>query len=44
MIFSSPEAFLVHVLRAFEPYLDRVVLVGGFAVIRDVASECSHTY
>jgi len=32
MIFSSPEAFLVHVLRAFEPYLDRLVLVGGFAV------------
>ncbi|MFI5340678.1 MAG: GSU2403 family nucleotidyltransferase fold protein [Candidatus Methylomirabilales bacterium] len=32
MIFSSPEAFLVHVLRAFEPYLDSLVLVGGFAV------------
>jgi len=32
MIFNSPEAFLVHVLRAFEPYLDRLVLVGGFAV------------
>jgi hypothetical protein len=32
MPFSSPEAFLGHVLRAFGPYLDTLVLVGGFAV------------
>lgn len=32
MTFRSPDAFLLHVLRAFHPYLDRLVLVGGFAV------------
>ncbi len=32
MTFRSPDAFLVHVLRAFEPYLDCLVLIGGFAV------------
>ena len=32
MTFRSPEAFLAHVLRAFRPYLDSLVLVGGFAV------------
>ena len=32
MEFSSPDAFLVHVLWTFRPYLNRLVLVGGFAV------------
>ncbi|MBI4571895.1 MAG: hypothetical protein HY713_01240 [candidate division NC10 bacterium] len=32
MTVSSPEAFLAHVLRAFGPYLDSLVVVGGFAV------------
>lgn len=32
MTFSSPEAFLAHVLRSFGPYLDSLVVVGGFAV------------
>lgn len=32
MEFDSPDAFLAHVLWTFRPYLDTVVLVGGFAV------------
>ena len=32
MAYSSPDAFLAHVLGTFRPYLDRLVLVGGFAV------------
>ena len=32
MEFSSPDAFLAHVLSTFRPYLNRLVLVGGFAV------------
>lgn len=32
MPFRSPEEFLKHVLRAIAPYLDGLVLVGGFAV------------
>jgi len=32
MNFDSPDAFLAHVLWTFRPYLDRLVLVGGFAV------------
>jgi len=32
MEFSSPDEFLVHVLRSFHPYLGTFVLVGGFAV------------
>jgi hypothetical protein len=32
MEFSSPEAFLAHVLWTFRPYLNKLVLVGGFAV------------
>ncbi|HEV8663668.1 MAG TPA: GSU2403 family nucleotidyltransferase fold protein [Candidatus Methylomirabilis sp.] len=32
MRFKSPEDFLGHVLRAIAPYLDSLVLVGGFAV------------
>ena len=32
MPYSSPDAFLAHVLGTFRPYLDRRVQVGGFAV------------
>lgn len=32
MQFDSPDAFLVHVLSAFRPYLEKLVVVGGFAV------------
>lgn len=32
MQFNSPDAFLVYVLSAFRPYLERLVVVGGFAV------------
>ncbi|MBZ0158928.1 MAG: nucleotidyltransferase domain-containing protein [bacterium] len=32
MEFDSPDAFLAHVLWTFHSYLDRLVLVGGFAV------------
>ncbi len=32
MEYSSPDAFLAHVLWTFRSYLDTVVLVGGFAV------------
>jgi len=32
MHFRSPEEFLGHVLRGISPYLDTLVLVGGFAV------------
>ena len=32
MLYSSPEAFLGHVLDTVRPYLDRLVLIGGFAV------------
>ncbi|MCZ7625074.1 MAG: hypothetical protein C3F12_04425 [Candidatus Methylomirabilota bacterium] len=32
MEFNSPDAFLAHVLWTFRSYLDRMVLVGGFAV------------
>ncbi len=28
---ESPDAFLAHVLQVLRPYLDRLVLVGGFA-------------
>lgn len=31
MAADSPDAFLAHVLQVFRPYLDRVVLAGGFA-------------
>ena len=31
MAADSPDAFLAHVLQVFRPYLDRLVLVGGFA-------------
>lgn len=32
MKFDSPDTFLAHVLWSFRPYLNRLVLVGGFAV------------
>jgi hypothetical protein len=32
MLYSSPEAFLGHGLDTVRPYLDRLVLIGGFAV------------
>lgn len=32
MEFSSPDAFLAYVLSTFQPYLNRLVVVGGFAV------------
>jgi len=32
MLYSSPEVFLGHVLDTVRPYLDRLVLIGGFAV------------
>src|SRR3990172_9869791 len=32
MSFRSPDDFLAHVLWTFRPYLDTLVLVGGFAV------------
>lgn len=32
MRFKSPEDFLGYVLRAIAPYVDSLVLVGGFAV------------
>ena len=34
MLYSSPEAFLGHVLDTVRPYLDRLVLIGGCAVRR----------
>jgi hypothetical protein len=32
MLFRSGDEFLAHVLQAFRPYLDTLILIGGFAV------------